>query len=244
MKYFRSGQYPIELVLSENINKEFSSHNHANHYIISLCIKGSVTATLKNKSLQLKENDFFVVPPFMPHAVSLSDTSVLVSLCMDKSFVDNYSSQKGTKILEMLLLSPKIQKQITKLQTELLLQAVSYVYELHDTHKEEMENDMLILCDRLTNHFSDSLPLDKLAKDLYLSKYYLILKCKRNLGLTPHKFHLQNRIRKAQTLLFTNKSVTEASVDTGFYDQSHFDRSFKNIVGISPTEYLASSKTL
>lgn len=244
MKYFRSDQYPIEFVLSENINKEFSSHNHASHYIISLCIKGSVSATLKNKSLQIKENDFFTVPPFMPHAVSLTDTSVLVSLCMDKSFIEDYSSQKDIKILEMLLLSPKIQKWITRLQTELLLQAVSHVYELHDTHKEEMENDMLILCDRLINHFSDSLPLDNLAKDLYLSKYYLIRKCKRNLGLTPHKFHLQNRIRKAQTLLFTNKSVTEASIDTGFYDQSHFDRSFKNIVGISPTEYLASSKTL
>lgn len=244
MKYFRSSQYPIEFVLSENINKDFSSHNHANHYIISLCIKGSVTATLENKSLLLRENDFFAVPPFMPHAVSLTDTSVLVSLCMDKSFIENYSSQKGIKIGEMVLLSPKIQKRITKFQTELLLQAVSYVYELHDKHKEEMEHDMLILCDRLTNHFSDSLPLDSLAKDLYLSKYYLIRKCKRNLGLTPHKFHIQNRIRKAQTLLFTNQSITETSVNTGFYDQSHFDRSFKKIVGISPTEYLASSKTL
>ena len=244
MKYFRSSQYPIEFVLSENINKEFSSHNHASHYIISLCIKGSVSATLKNKSLQIKENDFFTVPPFMPHAVSLTDTSVLVSLCMDKSFIEDYSSQKGIKILEMLLLSPKIQKWITRLQTELLLQAVSHVYELHDTHKEEMENDMRILYARLTNHISESLPLDNLAKDLYLSKYYLIRKCKRNLGLTPHKFHLQNRIRKAQTLLFTNKSVTEASVNTGFYDQSHFDRAFKNIVGISPTEFLASSKIL
>lgn len=46
MKYFRSGQYPIEFILSENINKEFSSHNHASHYIISLCIKDSVNATL------------------------------------------------------------------------------------------------------------------------------------------------------------------------------------------------------
>lgn len=249
MKYFRSSQYPIEFVLSENINKNFSSHNHANHYIISLCIKGRVTATLENKFLLLKENDFFAVPPFMPHAVSLTDTSTLVSLCMDKSFIEDYSSQKGAEILEMLLLSPKIQKQISKSQTELLLQAVSYVYELHDTPQEAnspaaIENDMLILCDRLMNHCSDSLSLDSLAKDLYLSKYYLIRKCKRNLGLTPHKFHLQNRIRKAQTLLFANKSVTEASIDTGFYDQSHFDRSFKNIVGISPTEYLASSNTL
>ncbi len=244
MKYFRSRQYPIEFVLSENINKKFSSHNHANHYIISLCIKGNVTATLENKSLLLKENNFFIVPPFMPHAVNLTDTSSLVSLCMDKSYIENYNSQKGIEILETLLLSPKIREQITKPQTELLLQAVSFIYELHDTYKKEMENDMLILCDRLTKHFSDSLALDSLAGDLYLSKYYLIRKCKRNLGLTPHKFHLQNRIRKAQDLLFTNKSVTETSVNTGFYDQSHFDRAFKNIVGISPTEYLASSKTI
>ena len=103
MKYFRSRQYPIEFVLSEHINKNFSSHNHAQHYIISLCIRGSVTATLENKSLLLKENDFFTVPPFMPHAVSLTDTSVLVSLCMDKSFVEDYSSHNGTEILEMLL---------------------------------------------------------------------------------------------------------------------------------------------
>lgn len=96
MKYFRSGQYPVEFVLSENINKEFSSHNHANHYIISLCTKGSVAATLENKSLLLKENDSFAVPPFMPHAVSLTNTSALVSLCMDKSFVEDYSFQKGT----------------------------------------------------------------------------------------------------------------------------------------------------
>ena len=133
MKYFRSRQYPIEFVLSENINKKFSSHNHANHYIISLCIKGNVTATLENKSLLLKENNFFIAPPFMPHAVNLTDNSSLVSLCMDKSYIENYNSQKGIEILETLLLSPKIREQITKPQTELLLQAVSCVYELHDT---------------------------------------------------------------------------------------------------------------
>lgn len=249
MKYYRSEQHPIEFVLSENINNEFSYHNHANHYIISLCIKGSVIATLENKSLELQKNDFFVVPPLMPHAVSLTDTSALASLCIDKSFAENYNLQKGIEILNILLLSPRIQKQITKHQTELLLQAVSHVYELHDIYMEgnsptAMEHDMLILCDRLMNHFSSSLSLECLAKELYISKYYLIRKCKRTLGLTPHKFHLQNRIRKAQDLLFTSKSITEASVNTGFYDQSHFDKSFKKIVGISPTEYLVSRKTL
>lgn len=196
MKYFRSRQYPIELVISENINKDFSSHNHAKHYIISLCIKGSVTAILKDKVRHLQENDFFVVPPFMPHAVSLTKTSALVSLCMDKSFVEKYSPKNGTEILNTILLSKKIQQEITKSQAELLLQAILYLYELHFTHREvnslgAMEND------------------------------------KRYLGLTPHKFHLQGRIRKAQNMLFTGKSITEVSVNTGFYDQSQFDKSFK-----------------
>ena len=48
MKYFHSGQYPIEFVLSENINKEFSSHNHASHYIISLCIFGYLNSRIKD----------------------------------------------------------------------------------------------------------------------------------------------------------------------------------------------------
>ncbi len=244
VKYFRSEQYPLEFVLSENINKKFSSHNHAKHYIISLCVKGNISVTLKDKPLQLKENDFFVVPPFMPHAVSLTHTSVLASLCIDHSFVEKYNLQKSIKILETVLLSQEIQEQITKCQTEFLLQAIPSIYELHLTHRPDLEKDMSVLCDRLTNHCSDSLPLENLAKDLYISKYYLIRKCKRNIGLTPHKFHLQNRIRNAQDLLFTSKSITEAAINTGFYDQSHFDKSFKKIVGISPSEYLASSKTL
>ena len=40
---------------------------------------------------------------------------------------------------------------------------------------------MLILFDKLTDYAADSLPLNPLAKELYMSKYYLIRKCKKNL---------------------------------------------------------------
>ncbi len=244
MKYFRSRQYPIEFVLSEGINKDFSSHNHANHYVLSFCATGNATAILEGSPLLLKENDFFIVPPFMPHAVKLSDTSILVSLCLGKSFLAGYSPQKGIEILEASLLSPNLQQQVTNFQARLLLQAIPQIYEFHLTCKRELESDMAALCDCLTNNLTDSIPLDQLASKLYINKYYLIRKCKKYLGLTPHKFHLQNRVRKAQDLLGKNKSIIEASVSTGFYDQSHFNKSFKNIVGISPREYLAATQIL
>lgn len=66
MKYFRSRQYPIEFVLSEGINKDFSSHNHANHYVLSFCAMGNATAILEGSPLLLKENDFLLCRHLCP----------------------------------------------------------------------------------------------------------------------------------------------------------------------------------
>lgn len=34
MQYYQCDKYPIEFVLSENIDKHFDSHNHVRYYII------------------------------------------------------------------------------------------------------------------------------------------------------------------------------------------------------------------
>ena len=82
--------------------------------------------------------------------------------------------------------------------------------------------------------------MDTLADEIFVSKYYMIRKFKKIIGMTPHQFHIQNRIRKAQYLLSNNKTVAEVSAELGFYDQSHFNKSFQKIVGISPLEYINS----
>lgn len=63
---------------------------------------------------------------------------------------------------------------------------------------------------------------------------------KKQVGLTPHHFKIQNRIRKVQHMLLENKqaSITEVALAMGFYDQSHFIKSFKKIVGLSPCQYV------
>ena len=82
--------------------------------------------------------------------------------------------------------------------------------------------------------------LGQLAKDIHISKFHLIRKFKREVGMTPHRFHIQNRIRKAQSRLQKDENIAAVAVGMGFYDQSHFNKSFKKIVGISPKEYLDS----
>lgn len=63
-------------------------------------------------------------------------------------------------------------------------------------------------------------------------------------GMMPHQFCIQNRIRKSQGLLDGEKTISRIAAEMGFYDQSHFDKVFQRIVGISPSEYICSKKQI
>ena len=64
------------------------------------------------------------------------------------------------------------------------------------------------------------------------------------MGLTPHQFQLQNRIRKAQRLMHNAETITEVALSTGFCDQSHFIKQFEKQVGLPPLTYKLSSQTI
>lgn len=83
-----------------------------------------------------------------------------------------------------------------------------------------------------------------MADEIYFSKFYYIKRFKQNIGMTPHKFQLQNKIRKAQRMIENGARLTVIATDLGFYDQSHFIKCFKSIVGITPSEYRQSFKKI
>ena len=41
-------------------------------------------------------------------------------------------------------------------------------------------------------------------------------------------------------MLIAGMSIADTAVFLGFFDQSHFDKYFKKIVGLSPKEYMRS----
>ena len=86
--------------------------------------------------------------------------------------------------------------------------------------------------------------IEDMAQSIGMSPYHMIRKFKDTCGLTSHQFQIQCRIRKAQKLLEDEKSVTEVAYATGFCDQSHFDRCFRKMVRMTPSEYKQSVKRL
>lgn len=58
------------------------------------------------------------------------------------------------------------------------------------------------------------------------------------LRLSPMEYILSRRIQEAQRLLTTtDHAVGRIATDTGFYDQSHFTKRFRRVVGITPLQY-------
>lgn len=89
----------------------------------------------------------------------------------------------------------------------------------------------------LDDSYQDRLTLDGLGCRAAYSKFTVSRRFQKEVGLPPHVYLLQARIRKAQHLLLEGKSVIETAQILGFHDQSHFTRFFKRFVGIPPAQY-------
>ncbi|MES2792247.1 MAG: AraC family transcriptional regulator [Planctomycetota bacterium] len=67
---------------------------------------------------------------------------------------------------------------------------------------------------------------------------------RREFGLPPHAYHLQVRVNRARALLKEHRAVAEVAVQTGFADQAHFTRHFKQLVGVTPGRFLLQVKNI
>lgn len=244
MRYYQCDKYPIEFVLSENIDKHFGSHNHVGHYVISVVMQGTVTVCLENREAVCCRGDVFIVPPYAIHSVCQGRDARLLSMCVGTAFIEETDRETAETIAQNLLRDVTTQGIFGWEQREKLLASVRMVYRLRDNGRKEMDAGIKILADKIISHPEQELPIETLAADIFVSKYYLIRKFKSSIGMTPHQFGIQNRIRKSQGMLDEEKTVSRIAAEMGFYDQSHFDKAFRKIVGISPSEYIHSKKQI
>jgi AraC-like DNA-binding protein len=89
-------------------------------------------------------------------------------------------------------------------------------------------------------HLDSALDIDALAAIAGMSTSHFTRSFHKSVGVTPHRYVIQNRVMRARELLATtNLPLTEIALTTGFSDQSHFSRRFHEIVGIPPGAFRA-----
>jgi AraC family transcriptional regulator len=84
----------------------------------------------------------------------------------------------------------------------------------------------------------DDLSLDEMAQSVGLSTAHFARMFRKSTGETPHQFVLRQRIELAEAMLRApNARVLDVAVACGFKTQQHFAQVFRDVCGVSPTEY-------
>jgi AraC family transcriptional regulator len=91
----------------------------------------------------------------------------------------------------------------------------------------------------IEDHLDSELTLDDIAAVAHLSPYHFARMFKTSTGLPPHRYVITRRIERAKRLLRDggDLSLAQVAARSGFWDQGHFTRHFKRLVGVTPKRF-------
>jgi AraC-like DNA-binding protein len=92
--------------------------------------------------------------------------------------------------------------------------------------------------DYIAEHKFDAINLEQVARALNVSRFHFCRRFKLETGLTFVEYLSRLRLEQAKLgLQNKNLHVSEIAYQVGFQSLTHFNRTFRNLVGSSPTEY-------
>ena len=92
--------------------------------------------------------------------------------------------------------------------------------------------------DHIHNHYGDEMALSGLAAQACVSQSQLERRFRQLLGTSPGDYILRVRISASRTLLeTTDRTIADIAQAVGFYDHSHFTRTFRRMMSCSPKQY-------
>lgn len=112
----------------------------------------------------------------------------------------------------------------------------------HQEKKMLMSNEYNLIAPAIIymdSHVNESLSVPELAKMCLMSETCFRKHFRKYMGISPSKYKIKAKIRKAKQMLKTDAITAEDIVtELGFYDLSYFYKIFKRETGVTPAEYL------
>ena len=86
-----------------------------------------------------------------------------------------------------------------------------------------------------------AVPIGALADETGWSRRHLANRFRQEIGMTPKAVARILRFERALGRLRAGDELVDLALDSGYYDQAHFNRDFKQFAGLTPTEYRVTS---
>ena len=200
-------------------------------------------------SVHLLKNYSRQQPKFIEYGDGLSQSQVQQTL---DYINDNLNSNRQISLSEMarqLDMSTSYFRQL--FEQSLSMTPYQYVkqqrnkIELRDRTRLPYTNDGLDpaklrrVLDLMSDRLSEGVSVSEIAENIDMSASYFSHQFKKSVGLTPHQYIVQQRIKMARRLLKQrpNLSLADIAIECGFTHQSHLGRVFKEHTGITLKQY-------
>lgn len=96
----------------------------------------------------------------------------------------------------------------------------------------------------LRTRFAETLSIEEVAAAAGVHPAHLVAVFRRHHGVTVGDYVRRLRLAFARKhLTETDTPLSEVAMSAGFYDQSHFSRSFKQLTGMTPSQYRAATRS-
>ena len=236
-------------------NPHIPAHWHEAMEIL-FCLNGSITIHVEQEILSLSRNQLIVFDSKEVHSIH-SDSNLYMFLCIHVDKKQLSINPKSTQYIHLCQLAHSMTRtNVTNESTSamrsdgtallMLADLIRYfsVYSLPEmTAAPDPSNDTIReIITYVNEHYTEKLSLDDVSARVGFSREYFCRFFKQHMGITFLRYLNEVRISHAGRLLTsTSLSISEVMNESGFTNQTLFNRLFKEIYGASPRQIRSSA---
>ena len=259
VRFWRDAALPgIEARLSAYRKHAFRTHMHA-EYSVGLVEHGSTTFPLGGETYRAEAGQMVFIHPHEPHACN-PDTQSGISYRMfylaPGWLAGAAPDGRPPRFLRPVANDPELfaawralheayewGAPLAEKQALLVTCLRELVQRQMHSPAQQAAPELTDAITRARQHLSASVgqrvPLGELAQVAGLSRHHFARAFKAATGLPPHTYQLQMALDHAKRLLAGGEiPISQAALDAGFADQSHFSRMFRQFTGATPVQYM------
>ncbi len=181
---------------------------------------------------------------------SVFDTKYMAPVLRNRKFElavyrDDNANQR--EILSLLLRASDEQKgEFSEFRTRntfaeiwlLLIKELEYLENNAKLHKPVSQERIQIMLEYIHRHYGEKVTLEQIAASALVSKRECLRCFQSCIRKSPFEYLTDYRIQAAEALLrTTDLPVTEIAMHSGFSSSAYFAKTFKELRGISPSQY-------
>ena len=231
-----------------NINKHFFYDNYIFEYVIS----GKGHIECDNEKITVEAGDYYFLNKLSKHIYysDKDDPFKKIFFVAKGSFIDSLINTFNIKE-SVIVKKVNVEQNILNIHKLITSETIDYQAISHEILSMfyVLKNDLFqaknnaielyeLIRKYLDSQINQKMTLEKVSKDLNISKSHIERVFKEHFNITPMAYFINKKIEYACALLVnTSYTINEISDQTGFHDPKYMSKCIKKATGTSPLQY-------